>query len=444
MRALRQIHVEIGGWSRNIQLFFLASLLYQIGNGMFSVLYNLYIQGLGYDDTMNGQIVSIQSLATAIMFIPIGFSGDKFSRKKLLIIGALFSGAFLIGRSFDYSASGLIWFAVFSGLFAGVFQVLAIPYLAENVKKSQRLKMFSYYSSLVLASQVLGSLGGGVLADVLHSAGMAKVTGLQTVLFMGGAATLAAFIPLLFVTENQESRTDLITKPPQPGQQSVQGAEPELTHAVITPLSIDDDTRIKKRDTKLIGQFIVTQLLIGLGSGLVVPYLNLYFTNRFDVSLSGMSILIALGQIMTIVSMLIGPTLAAKVGSVRAVVIFQVLSLPFLLFTGFTNLLLIASVSFLFRQALMNAANPIHSAILVDRISDKRRGIANSMMQTSFMIGWATMGPVQSYLVTTYGTYWGYAITFSITGCLYVISSLMYFFMFREPKPSATVLADRS
>ncbi|MCP1134250.1 MFS transporter [Paenibacillus polysaccharolyticus] len=444
MRALRQIQVEIGGWSRNIQLFFLASLLYQIGNGMFSVLYNLYIQGLGYDDTMNGQIVSIQSLATAIMFIPIGFSGDKFSRKKLLIIGALFSGAFLIGRSFDYAASGLIWFAVFSGLFAGVFQVLAIPYLAENVKKSQRLKMFSYYSSLVLASQVLGSLGGGVLADVLHSAGMAKVTGLQTVLFMGGAATLAAFIPLLFVTENQKSSTDLNTKQLQPSQQSVQRAEAELTRAVITPLPVDDDTRIKKRDTKLIGQFIVTQLLIGLGSGLVVPYLNLYFTNRFAVSLSGMSILIALGQIMTIVSMLIGPTLAAKVGSVRAVVIFQVLSLPFLLFTGFTNLLFIASVSFLFRQALMNAANPIHSAILVDRISDKRRGIANSMMQTSFMIGWATMGPVQSYLVTTYGTYWGYAVTFSITGCLYVISSLMYFFMFREPKPSVTVLADRS
>lgn len=430
MRALRQIHVEIRGWSRNIQLFFLASLLYQIGNGMFSVLYNLYIQGLGYDDTMNGQIVSIQSLATAIMFIPIGFSGDKFSRKKLLIIGALFSGAFLIGRSFDYAASGLIWFAVFSGLFAGVFQVLAIPYLAENVKKSQRLKMFSYYSSLVLASQVLGSLGGGVLADLLHSAGMAKVTSLQTVLFMGGAATLAAFIPLLFVTENPVSQTDA-----NKGN-TAEDASLQTRHAVHAP-SLDDEKLLKKRDTKLIGQFVITQLLIGLGSGLVVPYLNLYFTNRFAVSLSGMSLLIALGQIMTIVSMLIGPTLAAKVGSVRAVVIFQVLSLPFLLLTGFTNLLIIASISFLFRQALMNAANPIQSAILVDRISDRRRGIANSMMQTSFMIGWATMGPVQSYLVTTYGTYWGYAVTFSITGSLYVISSLMYFFMLKEPRPVA-------
>jgi len=434
LRVLQHINDEIRGWSRNIQLFFLASILYQIGNGMFSVLYNLYIQGLGYNDTMNGQIVSIQSLATAIMFVPIGLCGDLFSRKRLLITGALFSGIFLIGRSFDYSATGLIWFAVFSGLFAGVFQVLAIPYLAENVKKSQRLKMFSYYSSLVLASQVLGSLGGGVFADLLHTAGLAKVTGLQTVLFVGGAATLAAFIPLLFVTEGKAAPQTTI--PAQPVLQPNTDLKESSTNTPST-----DDSITKKKDSRLIGQFIVTQLLIGLGSGLVVPYLNLYFTNRFSVSLSGMSLLIALGQIMTIVSMLIGPTLAAKVGSVRAVVIFQVMSLPFLLLTGFTNLLFIASLSFLFRQALMNAANPIHSAILVDRISDKRRGIANSLMQTSFMIGWATMGPVQSYLVTTYGTYWGYAITFSITGCLYVISSLMYFVMFREPKPSATTLA---
>ncbi|MFS0869478.1 MFS transporter [Paenibacillus xylanilyticus] len=432
MRVLRQIHAEIRGWSRNIQLFFLASILYQIGNGMFSVLYNLYIQGLGYNDTMNGQIVSIQSLATAIMFVPIGLCGDRFSRKLLLITGALFSGIFLIGRSFDYSASGLIWFAVFSGLFAGVFQVLAIPFLAENVKKSQRLKMFSYYSSIVLASQVLGSLGGGVFADLLHTAGIAKVTGLQTVLFIGGAATLAAFIPLLFVSDEKApahiATTDQAVPAPITSENNNSSAAQQL-----------GDVKGKNKDSRLIGQFVITQLLIGFGSGLVVPYLNLYFTNRFSVSLSAMSLLISLGQIMTIVSMLIGPTLAAKVGSVRAVVIFQVLSLPFLLLTGFTNLLLIASVSFLFRQALMNAANPIQSAILVDRVSDKRRGIANSLMQTAFMVGWATMGPVQSYLVTTYGTYWGYAITFSITGSLYVISSLMYYMMFKEPKPSARV-----
>ncbi|MGG0825118.1 MFS transporter [Paenibacillus turicensis] len=420
MSIVRQISNKIGGWPRNIQLFFLASVLCQVGSGMFSVLYNVYIQKLGYNDTMNGQIVSIQSLATAIMFIPIGLAGDKFGRKKLLIAGALFSGIALIGRSFDYSANGLIWFAVFSGLFAGVFQILSIPYLAESVKETQRLKIFSYYSALVLASQVVGSLGGGVLADLLHHTfGISEVLGLQIVLLLGGATTLIAFIPLLFITETK----------------TLHRTKHEDKEHSQTPTEVNADV---KKDSVLIIQFVTTQLLIGLGSGLVIPYLNLYFTNRFSLSMSGMSLLLALGQIMTIVSMLIGPTLANRTGNVRAVVIFQIMSLPFLLLTGFTNILFIASISFLFRQALMNAANPIQSAILVDRISDKRRGIANSLMQTAFMVGWATMGPVQSYLVTTYGTYWGYAITFSITGSLYVISSLMYYIMFKETRPANT------
>lgn len=53
-------------------------------------------------------------------------------------------------------------------------------------------------------------------------------------------------------------------------------------------------------------------------------------------------------------------------------------------------------------------------------------------MQTAFMIGWATMGPVQSYLVTTYGSYQGYAITFTITGVLYVLASTWFYMVFRN------------
>ncbi|MGW8956267.1 hypothetical protein [Paenibacillus sp. NPDC055715] len=52
--------------------------------------------------------------------------------------------------------------------------------------------------------------------------------------------------------------------------------------------------------TRVIGQFVLAQFFLRLGSGLVIPYLNLYFTNRFSVSLSAMSLLIALGQLITI------------------------------------------------------------------------------------------------------------------------------------------------
>ncbi|PAK50503.1 MFS transporter [Paenibacillus sp. 7541] len=427
MKLLHQSAKDLKQWPRNIKLFFLANVLYQIGTGMFSVLYNLYIQNLGYDDSMNGTVVSVQSLATALMFIPIGFMGDRTSRKNILVLGALLSGAGLIVRSFLESEWSLLGLAIYTGLFSSFFQVLAIPFLAENTTKADRMRIFSIHASLVLASQVLGSMGGGFLADFLQVLGLNRIDSLKISLFIGGTATFLAFIPLLFTTEMKKSEQ--------------RKSEPPKAAADAAPnpqLQLQD----RRGEFKIIGQFAATQLLIGLGSGLVVPYLNLYFTNRFSVSLSAVGILISLGQVMTIVSMMIGPTLVNRIGAIKAVVFFQVLSLPFLLLTGFTNILLVASLGFLFRQALMNAANPIQASILIDRVPDHRRGIANSITQTAFMLGWATMGPVQSSLVTTYGSYWGYAITFCITGVLYVVSSILYYRLFRERKdPSASTTA---
>lgn len=415
MRFFHHLSREIKHWPVNIRLFFLANLLYQTGTGMFGVLYNLYIKDLGYADSMNGTVVSVQSLATALLFIPIGFLGDRGSRKRLLVIGALLSGAGLIARSFLEAEAGLLGLAVFTGIFTAFFQVLAIPFLAENTEKSARMRIFSIHASLVLAAQVLGGMGGGFLADFIQLFGITQLAGLKIVLMIGGLSTFAAFLPLLYTSEIKTSGTRTEER-----RQSVPAA------GSVPPATASD--------FKIIGQFAFAQLLIGLGSGLVVPYLNLYFTNRFSVSLSLVGILISLGQVMTIVSMLIGPLLVNRVGAVRAVVGFQILSLPFLLITGFTNIFAVAAVGFLFRQALMNAANPIQNSILVDRVPDHRRGIANSITQTAFMMGWATMGPVQALLVTRYGSYWGYAITFCITGGLYIASSLLYYRMFRDKK----------
>ncbi|SFE88973.1 Predicted arabinose efflux permease, MFS family [Paenibacillus catalpae] len=413
MKWFQSTTAEWKGWSRNIRLFFLSNMLYQFGTGLFSVLYNLYIHELGYPDAMSGTVVSMQSLATAVCFIPIGLFGDRTSRKRLLLIGALCSGIVLAGRSLFESESSLLTMAVLTGIFATVLQVLAIPFLADNVAKADRLRIFSIYSAFVLAAQVAGSLGGGVISDVLQDAGVSELLSFKLVLLAGSIATIGAFLPLQAMRESK--RTDKTE---------------ENQHAALPqPAPV-------KKEFRFIAAFAAVELLIGIGSGLVIPYLNLYFTNRFEVSLSGMSFLLSLGQVMTIFSMLIGPSLASRIGQVKAIVIFQTLSLPFLLITGFTNMLLVASISFLFRQALMNAANPLLSATLMNRVSARNQSLANSVMQTAFMLGWATMGPVQSHIITSHGYYWGYAITFSITGLLYVTASLLFYLLFREKKES--------
>ncbi|MBD8498060.1 MFS transporter [Paenibacillus arenosi] len=430
-----QARNDVKRWNRNVKLFFLSNMLYQFGSGMFMVLYNLYIQALGYGADMNGSIVSIQSLATACMFIPIGLAGDRLSRKYILIIGALLTGLSFMGRSYAEDPFSLQTYAVITGLFISFYQVIAIPFLAENVSKSERLSLFSIHFSGVLAAQVVGSIAGGYGADFLQAIGWNKIDSLQTVLMLGGAATVASFLPLLFIKEKKKATAEILPHP-APIEKSgyADSNENENSLSVPTAAAVSTPKQTKRRDWINITQFTTAQLLVGLGSGLVIPYLNMYFTDRFAVSLTAVGLLVSLGQVMTIVSMLIGPTLVAKVGQVRAVVIFQLLSLPFLLLTGFTTAFTIAAFSFLFRQALMNAANPIQSALMVERISDARRGIANSFTQTAFMLGWATMGPVQSAILKAYGTYWGYAVTFCITGILYITAAGLFYYVFRESK----------
>ncbi|TQR19065.1 MFS transporter [Psychrobacillus vulpis] len=405
--------MKISSFNKNIRLFMLANILIQIGMGVFSVMYNLYVKELGFPETVSGKVISMTSLATAIMLIPAGFLSDRFGRKWIIVIGTTITAFTLFYRSVSEGEQSIVYAAFFTGLFMALVQVSGVPFLAENSKASERMHLFSIHFSLVTIASVIGSLGGGVLADVLHMyASMSVQESIEWALIVGAVIFTFGLFPLfgLKPSENiveKEKATNLIEK--------------EL------PSNF-------KRNIKIIVLFGFANLLIGTGSGLVIPYLNLYFSNRFDASNAYIGLVLSLGSAMTAVAMLLGPALVKQVGQVRALVIFQLLSIPFLFITGYTNSLAVASVGFLLRQALMNAGNPIQSAIAMDLVHDKYKGLANSVNQMVFNIGWASTGAISTGLVMAYGFYWGYAYTFSITGILYIIAATYFYILFGRKK----------
>ncbi len=391
----------------------LANVLIQIGMGTFSVMYNLYIRGLGYSETVNGSVISINSLATALMLIPAGLLSDRFGRKKLILIGTLLTAVSLFGRSIVTVEQPILIFGFIAGIVWALSQVSGVPFLAENSKPSERMHLFSIHFALVTVANVVGNLLGGFVSDGLQFFfNIGVVESIRSSLIFGAVIFSIGLIPLLQLKTAPKIESNI-----------------ETNDLNKDELASSQEASFKK-NFKMIVLFGLSNLMIGTGSGLVIPYLNLYFANRFDASNSYVGLIIALGSAMTAVAMLIGPVLVKKVGKVRALVIFQFVSIPFLFLTGFTNSLLIASIGFLLRQALMNAGNPITSAIAMDVVHDKYKGLANSVNQMVFNLGWATMGLPAAWLVTTYGNYWGYAYTFSITGCLYLIASTYFYIIF--------------
>ncbi|MER2078955.1 MFS transporter [Psychrobacillus psychrotolerans] len=401
---------SIALFNRNIKMFMLANVLIQVGIGVFLVMYNLYIKELGFPETLNGKIISMTSLASAIMLIPAGYLSDRLGRKGIIITGAIFAAGTLFYRSLITGEQSLVYAAFFTGLFMALVQVSGVPFLAENSTAGERMHLFSIHFSLMTIASVIGSLGGGVLADALHLIGnISTVDSIMYVLIIGAIIFTMGIVPLF-----QLKQTPKIEGQTEASTEESEGNAP---------------TGFRK-NMKVIVLFGVANLLIGTGSGLVIPYLNLYFANRFDASNTYIGIILSLGSAMAAVAMLLGPALVKKVGKVKALVIFQLLSIPFLFITGYTNSLIIASIAFLMRQALMNAGNPIQSAIAMELVQDKYKGLANSVNQMVFNVGWASTGAISTGLVMTFGFYWGYAYTFTITGILYIIASTYFYLLF--------------
>ncbi|MDT8858690.1 MFS transporter [Alkalihalobacillus sp. MEB130] len=409
-RFVGEWNEQFKNYNHNVRLFLLASILVNIGMGIFMVIYNYYIRELGYSDQMNGRVIAMQAMASAVALLPAGLISDKWGRKRIIIIGAVFAATSLLFRALLEGEQTLIVMAFVTGLFMAFIQVSSIPLLAENSTEKERVHLFSFNFALIMVANVVGNALGGTLTDLFHL--FFHVTMLESVritLVIGSVFFFLALIPIFKIKDQSKARIQ------KTGASSI--GKLLTTH---------------RSSIKWIGLFAVANLLIGFGSGLVIPYLNLYFSDRFEISNSLVGLILSLGQAMTAVAFMIGPSVVKRFGEVKAVVMLQLASIPFLLLTAYTENLWLAVIGFLFRQALMNAGNPIQMALMMRTVDDSMKGLANSVGQMVFQLGWAVMGPVSTSIVVLYGAYYGYAYVFSITAFLYVLGSTYFFFVFRQ------------
>ena len=114
--------------------------------------------------------------------------------------------------------------------------------------------------------------------------------------------------------------------------------------------------------------------LIGLGAGLFLPYLNVYFVQELGASpavygwISGASTLTRLG------ATLLAPAVAGRLGTVGAIAGTQLASVPFLLLLGFAPQLGLAALAFLIRGALMNMALPLQTSFTMGALRPDAAG----------------------------------------------------------------------
>ena len=404
-------------FNRNTQLFLWMTVINGIILSGWQLFFNIYMLQSGFTRDFLGIVNSLPALTGLLLGLPVGRLSDRIGRKKALLIGILMSGLSYLGQVIFKQPLLIASMAGLAGIFTMLIIVSGAPLMMKLSDASNRTLLFSLNYGLQTIAGAVGSLFAGQLPALfgkLLNVAPTSATAYQAVLIMTILFGTTALIPLWMMREPKTIQIE---------------TEPSFQR-----------TGIGFGLTRLIAKLATPNFLIGMGAAILIPYMNVFFKDRFAISNSLLGLLFSLSSLFIGVGALIGPRLTARLGGkIRTVAFTQFTSVIFMLMIGFVPSLWIAGFAFLMRAALMNMAAPLYSAFCMEQTPENRQGLTNSVLNIAWQIGWA-VGPYISGVVQER---YGFGPLFIATTILYLcaISVMWRFFRDAERIPLASAMA---
>lgn len=334
--------------------FVLATFLWSFGGNLVYFFLNFHLEALGFSRQSIGYAQALLLLVGVVFALPLAHLIPRAGFRTSLYLGAFVAlvGGALVGLG-HWVFPGVALY----GLAGAFLQGAAAPLLAHLVPPNERVFLFSLQAALTTASGFFSTLLAGALSEVV------------------GARWVVLFALPFFV----------LGMPLLKGIPEVRGDPPRLGGRVGLWLRL-----------------LLPQAVIGVGAGLVIPFLNLYLREKFGLSYGETGLLFALSSLATGVAMLLQPLLVRRLGKLGAIVFVQALSLPFLAALAWAPWLPVVTLALLVRGALMNAAGPVYAALVMDHLSEAERPgfflVESAIWSLLFALGTALSGKVQQAL----------------------------------------------
>jgi MFS family permease len=356
--------------------------------------------------------------------LPAAYIAARFSQKKIMIVTGLLGSLAFIGPVIFPLKETLIAFRMVAGVAMSMRQVAMAPFLMANTRKEERQWVFSFNFGLMTISSFFGNLLGGLLPTWLGGlAGAAPTDTFSYQLALGSmmVVTILSVGPLM-----------LIRMPP---------ADPD--RVIELPW-----VQLWQHGREL-AKYLLPQFVIGLGAGLMMPFMNIYFRNVYAKPDPLIAVVFTIGGLSMAVAQFLGPPLAEKYGKIQAVILTQAVSIPFLLtlgvgawlvpnaMVGASLFFIIAGVAYIFRLALMNLSNPIYQTFVLEHIPESTQALTMSLNSLSFQFGWFVMPQVSGWLQVNYGAL-GFVPIFFTVAFFYMAAIVLEWAFFRRGKTVTT------
>ena len=376
-----------------------AEFFVQLIGAAFFLILNIYLAKQGFSDPEIANFISYRFLAVMLLAFPLGFYIKGKPLKPFFILGSLGvpTVAIALVLAIQYGlyhylpALFILWGVVFT-----LFQVSSLPYVMRNTSVANQ----SHAISLNYATHSFGTILSGIMIFGFGQF-MREMDEGVILLFI---ATLGFF-----------------------------GVYYLLKMKVDVVVPVKKGLQWTSYDWGLLLKAIVPTIIIAIGAGLTIPFINLFFFHNFQIDSKGFAVIGGVASILVAFLALLVPNVKNKLGFKKGITYTQTTAVLALIalattefFASYWWALPVAVLCFWVRTPLMNMAAPMTSELTMNYVGKKNQEMLSAIMAAIWSGSWFFSSQIFRHLKAE-GL--PYAYIFYITAVLYGFGVFMYYLL---------------
>jgi len=171
---------------------------------------------------------------------------------------------------------------------------------------------------------------------------------------------------------------------------------------IVKPISQSKRKRsldLKTMSSRIALKYMIANAIVAFGAGMTIQMFGYYFYKKFGIREGAYGTLSFITNIICSPTFLIAPKISKRIGTLMTIIYTQLASIPGLIFITFSPNFAIASIIFVYRQAMMNMANPLIGSLLMKFVKEEERATVNSLSNLSWSISNALGMPIGGYMI---------------------------------------------
>ena len=399
---------------KNIHLLFLLEFNLSLIHVAFILVLNIYLRKQGFTDPEIASFNSLRFIGALAFALPLGIYIRGKQLKPFFKLAALLvpvTSAMII-ESIHFSIIPMIQLSFLSwGIGMMLMRVCSLPFIIrqtdqENSSEALSLSASTWSLSTIFSGLIISTLDW---VSIVNFGGWSLNLDERSTLWI---ITIIGSSSILFAWKIKE------------GEQSTDKPKNDI-------FSMQEFY-----DWKLIFKAISPLILISIGAGLTIPFVNLFFNSTFGFSSSDYSMMGSLTAILVFIFSLMVPTLRKKYGYWMTIVVVQSLAIGCLVIMSLTEIYVsyehaafIAVTAYVMRQPLMHMAHPASNELMMNYVGKNNQELISALSSSLWSASWFVSAKIFEWLRLLEFQY--YEI-FLITALLYMVGVILYSRLIKE------------